>query len=408
MQGTTSDMIKAELPVGRTAVCRTLACLAVLLLVCGLFAGSALSEPLSGAAAKNFEASLYKMDAAEFGELRTLNASLLRQTYEELRERVDALLEDEKRRTWRQSWEIMRDGFVSVAISRPAPTLGAQAVFRAAECQEALAGYSRAARDWRMAVRLYESVARCYPGSVRADDALLACARLSLANLRDSRGAGAYIDWILEKYARADSAEGARALKDALGSGGSSARELAVKMSAHNAARTDAQAAASRKNAGKPAASSAAESRAKAGAASVKRSEEAAAARTAQRAAKRTRPAPAAAGQIVPALTVTIDAGHGGQDPGTMHNGVIERDVTLDVALRLGRILKESGFRVNYTRTTNRTVSLPDRAVYANSRGSDLFISIHVNANLSEKVRGLEVYYLDTAPSPYAPVLVAD
>ncbi|HVD99279.1 MAG TPA: N-acetylmuramoyl-L-alanine amidase [Cytophagaceae bacterium] len=80
--------------------------------------------------------------------------------------------------------------------------------------------------------------------------------------------------------------------------------------------------------------------------------------------------------------TVVIDAGHGGKDPGCHGKASHESDVTLKVALELGRIIKENcpEVKVVYTRTTDKFVELYDRAAIANKQNADLFISIHCNS----------------------------
>lgn len=93
--------------------------------------------------------------------------------------------------------------------------------------------------------------------------------------------------------------------------------------------------------------------------------------------------------------TITIDAGHGGSDPGTSHNGIREENITLDIALRLGRLLRDNGYRVIYTRKTDSGISLAGRTAKANENQSDLFVSIHVNSHSSPSVAGFETYYLD-------------
>lgn len=100
--------------------------------------------------------------------------------------------------------------------------------------------------------------------------------------------------------------------------------------------------------------------------------------------------------------TVFIDAGHGGHDPGTQHNGVLERAIALDVALTLGRLLEANGLDVVYSRTADKSVPLGERATMANAAGADLFVSIHVNANDDASVRGFETYFLDIASNPDA------
>lgn len=99
---------------------------------------------------------------------------------------------------------------------------------------------------------------------------------------------------------------------------------------------------------------------------------------------------------------VFIDAGHGGKDPGTSHNDILERLVTLDVAQRLGRLLEANGLEVAYSRRKDMSVSLSERTRRANAERADLFVSIHVNASENPQVNGFETYYLDLASNPQA------
>ena len=90
---------------------------------------------------------------------------------------------------------------------------------------------------------------------------------------------------------------------------------------------------------------------------------------------------------------IFIDAGHGGDNPGALAaSGLKEADVTLDIALRLGRILKSRGYEVDYSRTENVTVSLAERARLANDWGADYFISIHCNSNPNPVFNGTSTY----------------
>ena len=82
-----------------------------------------------------------------------------------------------------------------------------------------------------------------------------------------------------------------------------------------------------------------------------------------------------------------------------MHNGVIEREVTLDIAKRVGSILAGKGIQVHYTRTDNTWVSLSTRSYMANQARADVLLSIHVNASPNENACGLETYFPDTASS---------
>jgi N-acetylmuramoyl-L-alanine amidase len=100
--------------------------------------------------------------------------------------------------------------------------------------------------------------------------------------------------------------------------------------------------------------------------------------------------------------TIVLDPGHGGSDPGSMNAiGVVEKDVTLDVALRLRQLLDEAAFKVEMTRDSDRSMSLKERARFANQRRGDLFVSIHVNAlpDVPDR-RVVETYYLGAASDP--------
>src|SRR5439155_154786 len=78
---------------------------------------------------------------------------------------------------------------------------------------------------------------------------------------------------------------------------------------------------------------------------------------------------------------IVLDPGHGGRDDGAMTEaGLREKDLTLDVARRLRRLLLDQAFEVLMTRDRDEAVSLRQRAQFANAEGADLFVSIHVNS----------------------------
>lgn len=105
--------------------------------------------------------------------------------------------------------------------------------------------------------------------------------------------------------------------------------------------------------------------------------------------------------------TILLDPGHGGKDPGAMANGIVERQFTLAMARRVGKLLQDKGFTVLYTRTGNKFISLQDRPDIANNKKADLFISLHVNANTNPSIHGLETYYLDEAKTQDAALVAA-
>ncbi|OGX15493.1 MAG: hypothetical protein A2166_05010 [Omnitrophica WOR_2 bacterium RBG_13_41_10] len=94
---------------------------------------------------------------------------------------------------------------------------------------------------------------------------------------------------------------------------------------------------------------------------------------------------------------VVIDPGHGGNDPGAIgRSGLREKDVTLDLAKRLDRLLKLQGLDVVLTRSSDRFVPLSTRVDIARRAQPDLFISIHANANRVRSLSGFEVYYISS------------
>ena len=94
---------------------------------------------------------------------------------------------------------------------------------------------------------------------------------------------------------------------------------------------------------------------------------------------------------------IVIDPGHGGNDRGTRgRKGLKEKDLVLDVALRLAkRLEKELCAEVVLTRSTDTFIPLEGRTALANQKKADLFISIHANWSSSRRVRGVETYYLN-------------
>jgi N-acetylmuramoyl-L-alanine amidase len=120
---------------------------------------------------------------------------------------------------------------------------------------------------------------------------------------------------------------------------------------------------------------------------------------------------PTAAGQrsLVRALglkigRIVIDAGHGGHDSGTVGpGGIQEKEIVLDVALRLGKLLKQRlGADVIFTRDNDTFVPLETRTAIANKAQADLFLSIHANSSSDSSARGVETYYLNFTTSPDA------
>ncbi|NBC83600.1 MAG: N-acetylmuramoyl-L-alanine amidase [Bacteroidetes bacterium] len=92
--------------------------------------------------------------------------------------------------------------------------------------------------------------------------------------------------------------------------------------------------------------------------------------------------------------TVVIDAGHGGKDSGTRGKHAMEKDIVLDISLKLGKYIKDNipDVAVIYTRTTDVFLPLHERAEIANKNHADLFISIHANADPKGQAHGTETF----------------
>ena len=94
-----------------------------------------------------------------------------------------------------------------------------------------------------------------------------------------------------------------------------------------------------------------------------------------------------------PFAVVVLDPGHGGQDSGAMCGGVLEKDLTLDVARRIDRLLNSEGIATLMTRVGDIYVSLADRAAFANRVRKCIFVSIHFNEDNKPVASGVETYY---------------
>lgn len=103
---------------------------------------------------------------------------------------------------------------------------------------------------------------------------------------------------------------------------------------------------------------------------------------------------------------IVLDAGHGGKDSGALSDkkGTLkEKDIVLSTTLKLGNELKKRGYKVLYTRSSDKFINLRDRTKYANDKRADLFLSIHANAapsaSRAKSSEGVETFFLSPARS---------
>ncbi|HEY6111160.1 MAG TPA: N-acetylmuramoyl-L-alanine amidase [Chthoniobacterales bacterium] len=104
---------------------------------------------------------------------------------------------------------------------------------------------------------------------------------------------------------------------------------------------------------------------------------------------------PRAPAKAQPFPVVVLDPGHGGQDSGAMFAGVLEKDLTLDIAQRVDRLLQAEGLATIMTRVGDAYVSLADRAALANRTPNCVLVSIHFNEDSKRASTGIETYYAE-------------
>ncbi len=106
----------------------------------------------------------------------------------------------------------------------------------------------------------------------------------------------------------------------------------------------------------------------------------------------------------VPKMRIVVDAGHGGWDLGTVgRRGLLEKDLVLEIAERLGRLLESRlGMEIIYTRQDDNYIPLDERASIANQSQADLFVSVHANYSDLPSARGVETYYTNFFSPPGA------
>lgn len=94
--------------------------------------------------------------------------------------------------------------------------------------------------------------------------------------------------------------------------------------------------------------------------------------------------------------TIVVDAGHGGKDPGASYGKLLEKNINLDVALKLGKLIETSAphLKVVYTRKDDSFIELHQRSAIANKAQADLFISIHTNSSRNSAASGADTYIM--------------
>lgn len=321
------------------------------------------------------------------------------------------------------AWQACADAFRKAYEKNPKWRLREAALYRYGVALEGRARVTRSASDARKATSIYEQTARSYSSSALADDALFRAAVVYNELLREQKKARVHLEVISRRYARSDHAAAAEQYRERMGK-----PQKAVSRKAEIRKSKPQKAVSPPPKGSSKAVPSVQKGKvASAGKAVPKKAEKAkplnpepkkvapkkavktslAKAQSDRKVQPRKAPAPKEkpiamdlAAQLGLAVrTIVIDPGHGGRDPGTMHNGVVEQDVNLDVCKRLRTILEKRGYKVLMTRDRNKWISLGERVRFGKRSKGDLFVSIHVNAAENKNAHGLETYILDFARS---------
>jgi N-acetylmuramoyl-L-alanine amidase len=105
-------------------------------------------------------------------------------------------------------------------------------------------------------------------------------------------------------------------------------------------------------------------------------------------------------------MTIVIDPGHGGRDPGYVgRSGILEKRLTYRVALRLKMLLNDAGARVILTRNGDTEIKNHDIAALANSKNADLFVAVHFNSFTSSRIKGSTTFYFTPQSKRFAKVI---
>ena len=98
--------------------------------------------------------------------------------------------------------------------------------------------------------------------------------------------------------------------------------------------------------------------------------------------------------QRINARPVVIDAGHGGNDTGALRGSVLEKDLTLQIALKVRDCLKDKGItNIIMTRSADKTLALDERVQISNDNNASMFVSVHINASVKSEINGIETHY---------------
>ncbi len=348
--------------------------------------------------------------------------------YQRARHAFYVLKADPSLRRDRDRWLGAAAEFEAVAARFPRSERAPEALYTAAELRGELSRISLSSRDRRRALGELHEVAQRYPKSALADDALFAAARIELDRENDPRAARADLGRLLRAYPRGDMARRARKLLASLPAEKAGRERGSPRQGPAVVPRPDDETAAlgdrpkpvPAERASLAARPDRAPGRAEHGRGALGEggqrlgerpqddAPDAGAVAELRRAGGAPGGVPLSVQMGLAVRRVIIDAGHGGRDTGAVGpGGTREKNVTLAIARRLAAELRAKGLEVLLTRDDDEFVPLEERARFANEHKGDLFVSIHANAAVDHRLRGIETYFLDVTSDRYAIRLAA-
>ncbi len=326
--------------------------------------------------------------------------------YFQAKKEYDSLKNDRRRRQYRDQWMAVATRFEKVAKAYPESKRAPQALFNAARLYSDLYRVSLAQRDLKLSIETYKELARSYPQSSLTDDAWMEIGLI----YRDRKGdtAKAQAAFRAAVAFHGDMRKKARAALSSLAPYQKKSTiqeeriEIANLLLKNGLDHTNAN---SLQEDDEDKLDSEEEKTDDSSTPLVSKKERANRIQTLQKAGRKI---PLSVQVGLKIKRIVIDPGHGGHDPGAIGpTGLREKIVTLQVAKKLKAKLEKEGFEVFLTRDKDRFVSLESRARFANRQKGDLFISLHCNAHRNRKLRGVETYTLNVTSNRYAIRLAA-
>jgi N-acetylmuramoyl-L-alanine amidase len=317
--------------------------------------------------------------------------------YREAREALLKLIDDENAKRYRDRWERVIRALDDAAKKVSRADLRCAAWYNGARAFAEMSKVSYLAKDREEAFRRYRAVADRCPSSNLADDALYRAAEIYLE--RDPGRARTALEEMVRRFPKGDMVPLAR---ERLAELPPASRERAV--AKPEAPKAPAPAEEPSPGSNLPSA------------ADILAAMEASQGHAGEGGGERVEAIEKLIGGEMPFSVVAglkirrvvIDPGHGGKDTGAIGpDGAKEKDLTLAMAKKLRAYLEEKGLEVLLTREGDRTLSLEERTRFANEKGADLFLSLHVNAAQNRKAHGIETYTLNLNSDRYAMRLAA-